>query len=387
MVENTALDLVKEGDTHHLNDSSSKSSPHFTPIQQHQQFRSINNEVGQEQLNYQQLKEWLTQMLTDLPGLSAIESLIRERSCSEDPVLARIPIYLLDLGGKRIRPILTLLVAQALRQRSELETVTIQEVDPKLIKIGAGIEMIHMATLLHDDIIDNSDFRRHSPSALKKFGRSATLLAGDFLFVRAFGLCADLGSKVVNATEHACVLLTEGERGEERDLRELSVADSIEIARKKTASLFWLAGFCAAQISGASENVCTEFGLFGEHLGTAFQIIDDVLDVRADQFTLGKRPGSDISERKPSLVNLLWLQSGSQLAEDLLLGDHVFISDTQIVKALKEINSSSIIKQAEEVAQSKIMAARESLKRLRANCSLDTAALELLCDLALARTS
>ncbi len=193
-----------------------------------------------------------------------------------------------------------------------------------LIDIAAGIELIHLATLLHDDMIDRSPLRRCKPSALTTHGFAQTLLAGDFLLVRAFALCASLDQAVISATERACVRLTEGE-SIERSLLEVqpSIDEYLEVASKKTASLFSLAAFSGGHLAGVTESESKKLARFGELLGIAFQILDDVLDISADEATLGKKPGSDLRERKPSVVNLVWLESGSQLAEQLLkpIGD------------------------------------------------------------------
>lgn len=248
--------------------------------------------------------------LTLVPELVDVETVIRASFKSDVASMRDIPEYLLALGGKRIRPVLTLLCGKALG---------VEEINDEFLDISAGIELIHMATLMHDDIIDQSPVRRHKPSPYAKFGTPATLLSGDFLLTRAFGLCSKLDQEIITATEQACIELVEGEALESALHTERhSRASSLTIAQRKTASLFRLAAFCSAHLAGASASTKQLMSTFGESLGVAFQIIDDILDVTSDEATLGKKQGLDLLERKPSLVNVLWLESGDPAAQRLL---------------------------------------------------------------------
>jgi geranylgeranyl pyrophosphate synthase len=254
--------------------------------------------------------------------------------------MREVPEYLLALGGKRIRPTLTLLVTHALGADPAPQAA---------VEVAAGIELIHMATLLHDDIIDNSSLRRHKPSPLSVFGMPNTLLSGDFLLVRAFGLCAMLEKEIIAKTEEACIELVEGESLEtplyqERHSRE----SSITIAKKKTASLFRLGAFAAGRI--VNPTTAAKLSEFGEKLGIAFQILDDVLDVASDEATLGKKPGTDIRERKPSLVNVSWLEKGSALANRLLVKPEGEEGD-YIAAAMEEIRSGTVLSECRAVAE------------------------------------
>jgi geranylgeranyl pyrophosphate synthase len=150
-------------------------------------------------------KAGVSKMLAGLQGMKEVETLISSKLTSDAELLETIPAYLLGLGGKRIRPAMTLLVSRAFGSKSVEFPVA------EVIDVAAGIELIHMATLLHDDIIDKSPLRRHKQSPFLKFGLGNSLLAGDFLLVRAFSLCARLDRYVIDATEQACIELTEGE--------------------------------------------------------------------------------------------------------------------------------------------------------------------------------
>jgi octaprenyl-diphosphate synthase len=281
-----------------------------------------------------------------IPELTQVEELIRASFRSDVAPMRDIPDYLLSLGGKRIRPALTLLCAKAISDRPST-------VSGDILTIAAGIELIHMATLMHDDIIDQSPVRRHKQSPYAKFGTPLTLLSGDFLLTRAFGLCARLDDTVIAATEQACIELVEGEALETPLHTELhSLDSSLKIAQRKTASLFRLAAFCAGHISGASADALQALARFGEALGVAFQVIDDVLDVTSTEATLGKQPGLDIIERKPSIVNVLWLASGATAAQRLraapIPGDEsIFASES-----IETLKTSSHVEQAKAIARS-----------------------------------
>ena len=321
-------------------------------------------------------------LLQSLQGINEVEELIRSKITADASRLQEISSYLLELGGKRIRPALCFLTARALGTKTP---------EPRLIQIAAGIELIHMATLLHDDIIDKSPRRRNSDSAYLKFGLGDTLLTGDFLLVRAFSLCAKLDETIVLETERACVELTEGEILE-RPLcvYQASIEESLTIARKKTAALFRLACFSAAHIAQADQTVVRACSEFGESLGIAFQILDDILDVTADETLLGKPRGTDIREGKPSLVNILWLNSGSPLAAELLLSpqDEAQLSGEQIERGLLELTQENVgvVSEARKIAKQYADCALQNLKILEAKqVSSSLSELKALCDFVLTR--
>ena len=301
-------------------------------------------------------KDKLLLSLNKLSGLSRIEKVIKSKLVSDAPLLEEIPQYLLELGGKRMRPVLCLLVAKLLGMK---------EPNQELLDVAAGIELIHMATLLHDDIIDNSPLRRHKESPYIKFGLPSTLLAGDFLLVRAFSLCAHLDQHIVEATETACIELTEGEILETPLFKdEHNLETSLNIAQKKTASLFRLACYSAAHLASGNSKIEELSSRFGENIGISFQILDDILDVVASEDLLGKKSGIDIQERKPSIVNVLWLDSGSELSKRLLKKPSDS-EDSYIVDSLKELKNSEVITKAKTIALNYADRARKDLKELK----------------------
>lgn len=294
-----------------------------------------------------------------LKGLPRVEEAILSKLKSDAAMLEEIPRYLLSLGGKRIRPILTLLVHQLFTKSEPISEV---------IDVAAGIELIHMATLLHDDIIDRSALRRHKTSPFFAYGLPGTLLAGDFLLVRAFALCAHLDRYVIEATEQACVELTEGEILETSlQTTPHTLESSLQIAQKKTASLFRLSCETASFLSGVDQETVQLMAQYGEALGIAFQIVDDILDVISSEEKLGKKPGTDIRERKPALVNILWLASGDAKARELLTEPlDREISDEEILSALTVIKESSVLEKAQHYARTYVEKAQVAFEQVTA---------------------
>lgn len=294
----------------------------------------------------------LAAIMATIPELASVEKLVSSKFESDSKLLREIPAYLFDLGGKRIRPLLALLVGKALKIPAPLPQ--------SLIDISTGIELIHLATLLHDDIIDKSQKRRNATSPFVVYGTNNTLLAGDFLLVRAFSLCAHLDKYIVDRTERACIELTEGEI-DEIPLSEYrtDIKGSIEIARKKTAALFRLACESAAYIANAPKHQADALQTFGESLGVAFQMLDDVLDVTSTDEVLGKPIGTDIREKKPSIVNILWLESKDPKAAILLKKDEP--SSEEIEEAVLALKNSPVVDEARKMALSYVATAHEAL--------------------------
>ncbi|RME61429.1 MAG: polyprenyl synthetase family protein, partial [Candidatus Dadabacteria bacterium] len=280
---------------------------------------------------------------------------------SEALLLHTISDYFFNIGGKRIRPILVLITAKTFSEK----------IPEEVVRIGAGIELIHMATLIHDDIIDRSPLRRNKPTAHTVWGIENALLAGDFLLVRAFGLCGTLPSFVVEETERACVELTEGEILEvpmHKQKPVLTVEEGIKIAEKKTSSIFKLCCTASSYLCNASNDEIYCWREFGKNLGIAFQITDDILDVTADSETFGKNIGQDILERKPSILNLLWYHSGAKEAKILTTPPSNGNIEQELVSkktALNAVKNSSAVEKAREKAFSYGRAAKEALAEIK----------------------
>lgn len=302
------------------------------------------------------------------PGLALVEARIRSVFNSEAEILAEISRYLFELGGKRIRPILAILTEALFKVASPSQT---------LIDAAAGIELIHMATLLHDDIIDQSAKRRNKESAYLKYGFTSSLLAGDFLWVRAFGLCAHLGEFIVRKTEAACVELTEGEVLEKRlntsstDFQIPSRKDYLQVVDKKTASLFALSAavgaYCASNRKSKLSDVEPEVAAvenFGRSAGLCFQMVDDILDVISTEDLLGKPSGADLKQHTPSLINILWLESADPRAKEFFSKEQH--SPEELAETIEYLKKSKVISEARNLAQSEAEKAKEFLNSLPA---------------------
>lgn len=285
-------------------------------------------------------------------GLAQVEKRIKSCFRSDSKELSDISAYLLGLGGKRVRPLLALSTARLFGMN---------EPSQALIDAAAGIELIHMATLLHDDIIDDSPTRRHKTSPFKKYGLAPSLLAGDFLLARAFGLCAHLDLFIIEATEQACVELTEGENlegtlavGEIRSLEEY-----ITVVEKKTASLFTLATAVGSHLNSTSSENVNRLKEFGRCAGITFQMVDDILDVTAEEDLLGKPTGTDLRQKTPSLINVLWLLSGDKSALDFFKISQPTSEEAK--EAAYQLRKSSIVEDAKKIALQYASEAKQNL--------------------------
>lgn len=281
-------------------------------------------------------------------GLALVEDKVGASLGSDAELLTTISQYLQNLGGKRIRPLLAL-SSFALCRTDKSPDI---KPDSPLIEATAGIELIHMATLLHDDIIDKSLFRRNSESAFSKFGLAPTLLAGDFLLVKAFGMCARLSNFVIENTERACIELTEGEllEGDLSEGRVVTLDEYRVVIEKKTASLFALSCCIGGHFAGSSDKDIELLRQFGNEAGVLFQMVDDILDVTATTDLLGKPSGIDLVQKTPTLPNILWLESGSKEAEKFFSQD-----DGDVKAAIASLKEDGIIERSmAEVEKCKI---------------------------------
>ncbi len=260
-----------------------------------------------------------------------------------------------------MRPLLTVLSAKLFGMH---------EASKELLNAAAGIELIHMATLLHDDIIDESPLRRSQESAYSKYGTAKTLLAGDFLFARAFGLCGVLDAEVVRATEQAVVELTEGEvlEGTLSEDTTSSLESYLTVVSRKTASLFALSAFVGAHLAGASSTQKKSLLSFGRDAGIAFQMIDDILDIVSSSDLLGKPAGADLRQKTPSLVNILWLASGDTRAKEFFARD---TSEEEIADTIAHIKTTTVLEESRALASEYAAKARSHLN------SIDEDALDL----------
>ncbi|MEO7741952.1 MAG: polyprenyl synthetase family protein [Usitatibacter sp.] len=232
-----------------------------------------------------------------------LDAVIRDRLASDVVLIGTIASYIVASGGKRLRPALVLLAAKALGAEGSARH-----------ELAAVIEFIHTATLLHDDVVDESSLRRGRKTANAEFGNAPSVLVGDFLYSRAFQMIVEVGSlRIMKVLADATNVIAEGEV-----LQLLNVHDAdtdeekyLRVIRFKTAKLFEAATQVGAILGGASPKLEMALAQYGMHLGTAFQLIDDVLDYSGNLLETGKNLGDDLAEGKPTLPLIYVMKAGS----------------------------------------------------------------------------
>jgi len=225
--------------------------------------------------------------------MRAVDAVIRQRLHSEVVLVRQVAEYIIGAGGKRMRPALVLLTAKALAYQGRNHH-----------ELAAVVEFIHTATLLHDDVVDESDLRRGRDTANALFGNAASVLVGDFLYSRAFQMMVGVGSmRVQEVLADATNIIAEGEVLQLMNCHnaDIDVDEYLQVIRFKTAKLFEAAARLGAILGGADADMEAGFARYGMHLGTAFQLIDDVLDYSGEEAETGKHLGDDLAEGKPTL--------------------------------------------------------------------------------------
>ena len=229
--------------------------------------------------------------------LELVERKLRNMVKSEESTLTDASLHVIEAGGKRLRPTVTILTYRALGGN---------DID-KIVDIATGYELIHSATLVHDDINDGGVSRRGRETVFKKYGLHDAVVTGDFLFVKAFQLGGVFDKNVIGLTADACAKLAEGEimQNRFRHKKNLSVDTYLKIMERKTAYPIKAGAMVGAYLAHASEDVIQSMGNYGLDLGIAFQIIDDVLDFTGDQKKTGKTGGMDLKDGHLTLPSLL----------------------------------------------------------------------------------
>lgn len=235
--------------------------------------------------------------------MDAVDAVIRDRLHSEVVLVRQVAEYIVQSGGKRLRPALVLLAARALGYQGTHHH-----------ELAAVIEFIHTATLLHDDVVDASDLRRGRETANAMFGNSASVLVGDFLYSRAFQMMVSVNDmRVMRVLSDATNVIAEGEVLQLMNCHDARVDEDgyLQVIRYKTAKLFEAAAQLGAIVGGATAVIERAMSTYGMRLGTAFQLIDDVLDYSGAELETGKHLGDDLAEGKPTLPLIFVLQNGT----------------------------------------------------------------------------
>lgn len=238
------------------------------------------------------------------PEMLAVNQVIRQQLHSEVPLVNQIAEYIISAGGKRIRPVLVLLVANAYQYQGTHHH-----------ELAAIVEFIHTATLLHDDVVDESSMRRGRKTANALFGNAASVLVGDFLYSRAFQMMVGINSmQVMQILADATNVIAEGEVLQLLNMHDPDVTEEryLQVIRSKTAKLFEAAAQIGALIAGADVRQIDAAAEYGRSLGTAFQLIDDVLDYSGNADDIGKNVGDDLREGKPTLPLIYLMKNGNE---------------------------------------------------------------------------
>ncbi len=235
--------------------------------------------------------------------MEAVNRLIRQHLNSDVPLVNQVGEYIISAGGKRIRPMLVLLAANAHAYRGTAHHT-----------LAGLIEFIHTATLLHDDVVDESSLRRGRQTANAMFGNAASVLVGDFIYTRAFQMIVAVGDmRIMQILADATNVIAEGEVMQLLNMHDPDVSEEryLQVIQSKTAKLFEAAAEIGALVAGASDKDVEAAAEYGRSIGTAFQLIDDVLDYSGNAEEIGKNVGDDLREGKPTLPLIYLLQNGT----------------------------------------------------------------------------
>jgi len=289
--------------------------------------------------------------------LATAETRLAKLLDSNESIIAEICHYLVDAGGKRLRPTFMLLVYRACGGADD-------DVD-FAIDAGIALELIHSATLLHDDIVDGGMLRRGKPSAFARYGFGPSLIAGDYLFCRAFELCSRFKEHMIRTAAEACIELTEGEVMEGRMRHNAAPAydDYIKVITRKTASLFRAGGKVASDLAGVPQKTIDAMTRLGLTMGLAFQMVDDLLDVLGPEEKIGKPVGSDLREGIPSLPVVLAASKNAELRQMIQSGTQM--EGAAFDRALTILRDPAIVAEARRLAGEQVAIARGLISSLK----------------------
>jgi octaprenyl-diphosphate synthase len=286
-----------------------------------------------------------------------VDKVIANRLSSEVPLVGQVSRYIISAGGKRLRPVLLLLICGALGYKGE-----------QRYNLAAVVEFIHTATLLHDDVVDGSEMRRGLATANESFGNPASVLVGDFLYSRAFQMMVDAGDmRIMQILSDATNVIAEGEVMQLMNMHDpdLDEAGYLRVIRSKTAKLFEASarlGAILAKSDASIEEACAQYG---QALGTAFQVIDDVLDYDGDPAVMGKNLGDDLREGKATLPLIIAMQRGTadernMIQQAIETGD---LSQLNII--LKTVRETGSLEASRLAAASEAQKAIEAVGQLK----------------------
>ena len=309
--------------------------------------------------------------------MARVDEVIRERLSSQVALIDQIAGYIVSAGGKRIRPRLVLMFARALGFEGAAR-----------FELAAIVEFIHTATLLHDDVVDESSMRRGRATANAMFGNAASVLVGDFLYSRAFQMMVSVSNlRVLEVLADATNVIAEGEVLQLMNMHDpdLAVDEYLRVIRFKTAKLFEASARLGAVIAGA--DVATEMACasYGRSLGTAFQLIDDLLDYEGDPRELGKNVGDDLREGKPTMPLLIAMGRCTEAERSLLRGAIEHGRTQELASIFDVVRRTGALQATRDAATTEADKARDCLSALPATPARD--ALIELCARSVHRSS
>jgi len=288
--------------------------------------------------------------------MHAVDEVIRARLNSEVPLIRQVAEYIVGGGGKRLRPMLLLLSAGAFGYRG-----------PHRHELAAIVEFIHTATLLHDDVVDESSLRRGRATANALFGNAAAVLVGDFVYSRAFQMMVQTDNlRVLRVLADATNVIAEGEVLQLANCRNPDIDENayLEVVRCKTAKLFEAAARLGAILGGGARDHEDTMAVYGARLGTAFQLIDDVLDYSGEESVIGKKIGDDLAEGKPTLPLIHVIRRGTEKEARLVRNAIEHGGRGQFAAVIEAIRSTGALEYAREQARRDSGAARDALAHL-----------------------
>jgi heptaprenyl diphosphate synthase len=308
-------------------------------------------------------------------GLAAVESALRDAVTASDGFVSAAATHLVAAGGKRFRPLVTLLAAQFGDSSAA-----------GVVPSAVVVELTHLATLYHDDVMDEADMRRGADSANSRWGNAIAILTGDFLFARASDVLADLGPEAVRLQARTFERLVQGQIHETIGPSDGDdpVEHYLQVIADKTGSLIGTSARFGALLSGVPADQVELLTQWGERIGIAFQLSDDLLDVASDSAESGKTPGTDLREHVPTLPVLLLRRAARPEDAELIAAlDGDLSDDAALAAVLTRLRAHPVMGEAAEVTRSWAAQAREPLAALPASQARD--ALESLCDAVAAR--
>jgi octaprenyl-diphosphate synthase len=288
-----------------------------------------------------------------------VDAVIARRLDSGVPLVGEVSRYIISSGGKRLRPALLLLVSGALGFRGD-----------QRFNLAAVVEFIHTATLLHDDVVDESTLRRGRATANESFGNPASVLVGDFLYSRAFQMMLDAhDTRVMEILADATNVIAEGEVMQLMNMHDprLDEAAYLQVIQSKTAKLFEASARLAAVLAKAPPNVEDACAVYGQALGTAFQVIDDVLDYAGETGEMGKNLGDDLREGKVTLPVIAAMRRASDKERELLRHAIEHGATDELSEVIRIVQSTGALDVARDAASQEAKRAMSAAAQLPAN--------------------